>query len=195
MSARPDEGHMIKQAKSGDKAAISQLYELHVDKIFRYVSYRVPESDVEDVTAEVFVRMVQGLGNYTYRGAPFEAWLYRIASGRIADYHRKNSRRPTEEIDEQLKDDQTLPEMRLLREQEQAGIRDALQKLTDDEQQLLILRFVERKSYQEVSEIMGKEEAALRTAQHRALKHLAHLMGAEGKSRHYLRGRKEPEQD
>ena len=195
MPAKPGEEKLITRAKSGNRAALTELYELHVDKIFRYVAYRVPESDVEDVTAEVFVRMVEGLGKYTYTGAPFEAWLYSIASARVADFHRKNKRQNLEEIDESFKDDQTLPEMKLLRAQEQEKIRDVLQKLSDDEQQLLILRFVERKSHKEVAEVMGKHEAAIRTMQHRALKRLAQLMGTDEKSRHYLRGEKEPEQE
>lgn len=193
MPAKPGEEQFIKRAKTGDREAITRLYELHVDKIFRYVSYRVPETDAEDVTAEVFVRMVEGLGKFTYTGAPFEAWLYSIASARVADYHRKHTRRQTEEIDDKFKDDDTLPEMSLLQEQEREGVREALSQLNPDEQQLLILRFVERKSHKEVAEIMGKHEAAIRTAQHRALKRLSQIMGADVKSRHYLRGKKEPD--
>lgn len=195
MPAQPNEEQLIKRAKKGDRAAITELYQFHVAKIHRYVAYRVPDSDAEDVTAEVFVRMVEGLGKYTYTGAPFEAWLYSIASARVSDFHRKNNRQQVQEIDEGFKDDQTLPEMKLLRLQEQEKIRTVLQNLNEDEQQLLILRFVERKSHKEVAEIMGKQVAAIRTMQHRALKRLAQLMGAETKSRHYLRGEKEPEQE
>jgi RNA polymerase sigma-70 factor, ECF subfamily len=193
MPAKRGEEEVIKQAKTGDRAAITQLYERHVDKIFRYVSYRVPETDVEDVTADVFVRMVQGLGKFNYTGAPFESWLYSIASARVADYHRKNSRRQTEEIDEEFKDDQTHPEMSILQAQEREGVREALSQLSPGEQELLILRFMERKSHKEVAEITGRQEAAIRTAQHRALKRLAKIMGADEKSRHYLRGKKDPD--
>lgn len=195
MPVNPGEEQLIERAKRGDKTAITELYEFHVEKIYRYVAYRVPNTDAEDVTADVFVRMVEGLKKYTYTGAPFEAWLYSIASARVADYHRKNKRQISEEIDESFRDDQTLPEMKLLRIQEQEKIRNVLQELSPEEQQLLILRFVERKSHKEVADIIGKNEAAIRTMQHRALKRLAQLMGANEKTRHYLRGEKEPEDE
>lgn len=189
MATPYNEEKLIKRAKRGDKTAISALYEQHIDKIFRYVAYRVPDNDADDITAEVFVKMVEGLPKFTYTGAPFEAWLYSIASARVADFHRKRGRRQLDEINDSLSDDSPLPEERMLEKQEHKRLREALRQLSADDQKLLILRFVERKSHEEVAEIMGKNSAAIRTAQHRALKKLAQLLDAEGKERHYLRGK------
>lgn len=183
---------LITDAQKGDKRALAELYQLHIDKIFRYVSYRVPTHEVEDLTADVFVRMVEGLPRYTITGAPFEAWLYQIARARVADYHRKRSRVQHEEIPETMADDDTLPELRLLQDQEQANIRESLSQLSEDEQTLLLLRFVERKTHKEVAEILGKSAAAVRTMQHRALTRLAEVMNAAKKERHYLRGTEDP---
>jgi len=188
-----NEEQVIERAKLGDKTAISTLYEKHVDQIFRYVAYRVPENDAEDITAEVFVRMVESLPKFEYRGAPFEAWLYRIASARVADFHRKRGRRQVDEISDTMSDDNPLPEEKMLEKQEQKQLREALSQLSPEDQQILILRFVERKSHEEVAEIIGRNPAAIRTAQHRALKKLAKNLNVKGKERHYLRGRSNPE--
>lgn len=184
---------LIKLGKAGDKEAVSQLYERYVDRIYRYVAYRVPVEDAEDIAAEVFMKMVEGLPNFEYTGAPFEAWLYRIASARIADFHRDRARKPTDEMDEGLSDGKPQPEEILLDAQEKHDVRSALKQLDEDDQEILILRFVERKSHKEVAEILGKNEAAVRTAQHRALKKLAKLLGKENKAPHYLRGKIEPD--
>ncbi|MGJ3237966.1 MAG: sigma-70 family RNA polymerase sigma factor [Anaerolineae bacterium] len=189
MADPTNEEQLIERAKLGDKIAISTLYENHVDQIYRYIAYRVPETDAEDLTAEVFVRMVESLPRFTYTGAPFEAWLYRIAAARVADYYRKRNRQPQNELDETMSDDTPLPEEKLLAQQEQGQLRAALRLLSDEDQHILILRFVERKSHEEVAEIMGKNSAAIRTAQHRALKKLATHLNADGKERHYLRGK------
>ncbi len=184
---------IIERASQGDDAAITRLYEMHLDRIARYIAYRVPDSDVEDLTAEVFVRMIEGLPNFVYTGAPFEAWLYKIAQARVADYHRARSRHPEEDMPDNLEAPQQLPEERLLRDHEFATVRKALDELNDDERDLLLLRFVERKSHREVADLLDKSEAATRTMQHRALTKLADLLEADGKERHYLRGRKAPE--
>ncbi|MBZ0294348.1 MAG: sigma-70 family RNA polymerase sigma factor [Anaerolineae bacterium] len=181
---------VLKQALAGDSAAISSLYQLHVDAIYRYILYRVPTShDAEDLTAEVFLKMVKDLPNYQWTGAPFEAWLYRIAAARIADFHRKNRRHPDVDLNDTLTDHIPLPEEQLQQAQEVENLRQVLNQLSEDEQTILILRFVERKSHQEVAHIMGKTPAAVKTMQHRALVQLAALLGSEEKARHYLRGR------
>ena len=192
MADKMSEEQLIKRAKLGDKVAISTLYEKHVDQIFRYIAYRVPENDAEDLTAEVFVRMVESLPKFEYTGAPFEAWLYRIASARVADFHRKRGRRQVDEISEAMSDEKPLPEEKIQEKQEHRQLREALSQLSPEDQQILILRFVERKSHEEVAEIVGKNPSAIRTAQHRALKKLASHLNADGKERHYLRGRSSP---
>jgi len=195
MVSGPDDKikQLIESAKSGDQNAITRLYQMHIDQIYRYIAYRVPGSDAEDVTAEVFVRMVEGLPHFEYTGAPFESWLYRIAAARVADFHRKHHKRYEEEIPETFSDDATEPEQKLVREQEISKLRTALQELHQDEQTIILMRFVERKSHKEVASVIGKSVAAVRTMQHRALVRLATLLDADGKERHYLRGKKEPE--
>jgi RNA polymerase sigma-70 factor (ECF subfamily) len=148
-------------------------------------------TDAEDLTAEVFVRMVEGLPRYRDIGNPFDAWLFRIASARVADFHRKRGRRPVSDLSDQMADSNPLPEEQLLQQQEEEELRNALRRLNKDDQKVLILRFVERKSHQEVATIINKSISAVKSIQHRALLRLATRLGSEEKARHYLRGRNE----
>jgi RNA polymerase sigma-70 factor, ECF subfamily len=179
---------LIRRAKAGDADAMSTLYETYVQAIYRYVFYRVPTAaDAEDITAEVFLKVVEGLATYQITDVPFEAWLYRIAAARIADFHRRRRVRPQAALSETMVDDTLLPEEQVQKEQEFELIRQMLQHFNDEEQTLLLLRFVERKSHQEVAIILGRSVGAVKTAQYRILMQLASLFGQE-KVRHYLRG-------
>jgi RNA polymerase sigma-70 factor, ECF subfamily len=185
---------LIARAQSGDAEAVTELYQTHVDRIYRYVAYRVPNTEYEDITADVFTTMVKDLKKFIYTGAPFEAWLYSIARARIADFHRKR-RQDVEEIDEQVADQTMQPEERMVQSQEYETIKGELSQLSESEQEVLILRFVERLSHERVAEIMGKSLAAVRTMQHRALTKLAQRLQAKGKEYHYLRGEIPPESE
>lgn len=188
MEPLPDERGLIARAKQGDKNAVSVLYEGYAQAIFRYISYRV-ESDMvaEDLTADVFLRMVQGLPRYADSGAPFGAWLYRIAASQIADHHRGKRHAAAPLSDEQPSDD-TDPFGKTAKAQEQAHLRKALASLPEEYQTLLILRFMQGLPHAEVASILDKSDAAIRVMQHRALKALAKVLGADSKARSYLRG-------
>ena len=101
-----DEIQLIQRARQGDLAAVSELYNLHVDRIYQYVRYRTGDDQTaEDITAEVFLRAIESLGSYHDQGAPFIAWLYRIAHARVIDYWRSLKRRQTAPLDDPLLQD------------------------------------------------------------------------------------------
>jgi RNA polymerase sigma-70 factor (ECF subfamily) len=180
---------LILRAQRGDSTAVALLYQTYSQRIYRYVAYRISHTeDAEDITAEVFVKMVEGLRNYRWTGAPFETWLYSIASARVIDFRRRAGRRPQSELNETLSDSQPFPEENLQQAQELQRLRAAVQQLTDEQQTILVLRFIERKSHQEVAEIVGKSVSAVKSIQHRALIELTARLGQEEKVRHYLRG-------
>lgn len=179
---------LVRRAQKGDKEAISELYRSHAQLLYRYIFYRVPTSaDAEDLTAEVFLKMVEGLPSYQLTGVPFEAWLYRIAAARITDFYRRTKRRPQSELSDNLSDSRPAPEEEMQRSQEMEALRQVLKNFDEDEQTILLLRFVERKSHKEVADILGKSVSAVKSTQHRVLVQLANWMGS-GKVRHYLRG-------
>lgn len=188
MQPLADERQLIMRAGRGDKDAVSMLYEGYAQAVFRYISYRVESNTVaEDLTAEVFLRMVQGLPRYRDTGAPFGAWLFRIAATQVADHYR-GKRRAAEPLSESQASDETDPLGKVAKAQEQAHLRQALATLSADEQSLLILRFMQGLPHAEVAGILGKSDAAIRVMQHRALKTLAKALGTDAKARSYLRG-------
>jgi RNA polymerase sigma-70 factor (ECF subfamily) len=182
---------IIQAAQKGDEAAVTALYRAYSQVIYRYIAYRVPVEEAEDLTAEVFVSMVEALPRYQISEAPFETWLYRIANSRVADYHRHFTRHPTTELLESTSDLGIMPEEQLELDQESAELRTALSKLSQEQQDVLLLRFVNHKSHEEVGRILNKSVSAVKTIQHRALTELATVLGSEKKGRHYLRGRHE----
>lgn len=187
------EARLIQRAHDGDPDATAQLYRRYAQAIFRYVSYRVPDAAAaEDLTAEVFLRMVEGLPHYVSNGAPFVAWLYRIAAARVADYYRCRARRPEAVLRDTEPDRTSSPEGALQDSEEVSALREALGQLSPEQQDILLLRFVEHKSHAEVALILGRSVTAIKSAQHRALTRLADLLGTSGKARHYLRGGDEP---
>lgn len=166
------------------------LYDAHIDAIYRYVRFRIPTTaDAEDLTAEVFFNMVKRLPDYRSTGAPFTAWLYRIAAALIADFYRRAERRPQTELSEMLFDSGPSPEEQVQQVQELEMLQQVWQELSEEHQTILFLRFRDRKSHEEVAAILGKSVDAVRNAQHRALSRLATLLGSKGKARHYLRGK------
>lgn len=180
---------LVQRAQQGDTSAVEALYQRFAQSVYRYIAFRVSTTaDAEDLTAQVFVNMIKGLPSYRYTGVPFKAWLYRIASARVADHYRQSHHRPQAELTDDLADSETLPEEQIQHMQEVETLRGALSQLSEEEQTLVILRFVERKSHQEVAEVLGRSPKAIRSLQYRTLIRLATLLGSEEKMRHYLRG-------
>lgn len=180
---------VIERARKREPEAVAQLYELYSGRIYRYAAYRVATTvEAEDLTAEVFVKMIESLPNYRSIGIPFEAWLFRIAAARTADYHRRNARRPQIALSESLADAEAQPEEYVQAQEEFETLRRAIGQLSQEQQNVLVLRFIERKSHEDVAQILSKSVAAVKSIQHRALVQLTGLLGSAEKVRHYLRG-------
>jgi RNA polymerase sigma-70 factor (ECF subfamily) len=172
-----DEDRQIQRAKQGDKQAIGELYRRHVDVIFRYVWARVGDEAVaEDLTGQVFLKALEGLPTYEPTGKPFLAWLYRIAYARIVDHWRQQERRVEVPLDEALPARGPRPGEMLDAEAEWGMAIDLLAQLTDDQQDVLILRFIGEMSLSEVAETLGKTLGATKAVQHRALASLARML-------------------
>jgi RNA polymerase sigma-70 factor, ECF subfamily len=174
MRQLPDEQELLAKAVQGDQEAVALLYERHVDAIFAYLRYRV-DSDLvaEDLTSEVFLRMVRGLSGFQDRGLPFRAWLYRIAANLLTDHYRQHGKTSDIAITEAYESDDTDPLDSIARDDEQLRLSLAMKQLSPDHQELLILRFIEGLPHAEIAQIMNRSAEALRAMQHRALKALA----------------------
>ena len=163
---------VLDRAIQGDAEAFSTLYERYVKRIYNYIYYRTGNPyDAEDLTERVFHRVFGHIQTYNNRGVPFSAWLYRIAHNLVANWHRDNSRRKEVPLEDRvmLHDQRIYPEIELVQSQEQETLLRVIRTLTEERQQLLILKFVEHLSNQEVAMIMGRSEGAIKSLYHRTL--------------------------
>ena len=168
---------VIDRARNGDKAAFAELYDTNVDSVYRYLLYRVREpSDAEDLCSEVFTRAFANIHRYRWQGKSFLAWLYTIARNAVTDRRRRD--RPTVEIDNAfgLSDDAPTAHERAVHGEAVDALRGAVRHLTSEQQEVLVLRFVENRSSREVATMLGKNEGAIRALQFRALGRLRKLM-------------------
>ncbi|MBE7432350.1 MAG: sigma-70 family RNA polymerase sigma factor [Anaerolineales bacterium] len=167
-----NEEDVLARASHGDREAFGRLYERYAERIFNYVYYRTGnQHDAEDLTARVFQRAMNHIRNYTDRGVPFSAWLYRIAHNLVANWHRDRSRKQEIPIDDLpiLPTKGDHPERNLVRSQEQDSLLKMIRKLPPERQNLLILKFVEDMSNAEIGRIMGRSEGAVKSLYHRTL--------------------------
>ncbi len=167
-----NEEEVLALASQGDREAFGQLYERYLGRIFNYVYYRTGNvHDAEDLTARVFQRAMNHIKNYTDRGVPFSAWLYRIAHNLVANWHRDRSRKQEIPLDDLpiLPTKGDHPEKNLVRSQEQDALLRMIRKLPPERQNLLILKFVENMSNAEIGAIMNRSEGAVKSLYHRTL--------------------------
>lgn len=166
-----DEKELVELAKE-DKEAFGELYERYMPKIYNYIYYRTSNThDAEDLTARVFFRAMSHIGNYVDKGVPFQAWLYRIAHNLVANWHRDQGRRKVIALDDYVA--HTLKSEspdRLAEElEEQEKLMAAIERLPEDRQQLLLLKFIDQMSNAEIGEIMDRTEGAIKSLYHRTL--------------------------
>lgn len=175
-----NEEDVLLRASQGDRDSFGLLYERYIDRIFNYVYYRTGNThDAEDLTARVFQRAMNHIHNYTDRGVPFSAWLYRIAHNLVANWHRDRSRRQEIPLNELpvLPSREDRPETSLVRSQEQDALLKLIRKLPSERQTLLILKFVENMSNAEIGQIMRRSEGAVKSLYHRTLLALRDELG------------------
>jgi RNA polymerase sigma-70 factor (ECF subfamily) len=182
---------LIARAKE-DPEAFGLLYERYVDNIYNYVYYRTGNHhDAEDLTARTFYRALKHVPRYVDRGAPFSAWLYRIAHNLVANWHRDRSRRQIISLDELV--------VRTLKREEPAALAEeheehdhllqVVRGLPPERQQLLILKFVEQMSNAEIAEVMNRTEGAIKSLYHRTLVALRKELNNTWNGREEITGR------
>jgi RNA polymerase sigma-70 factor (ECF subfamily) len=165
------DAELITRAQRGEVNAIGRLYDRHRESIFRYLWIRLDDRQLaEDLTGDVFMRMLDALPRYRMKGLPFRAWLYRIAHNLLVDYFRKMNHQatvPLDAVEEQGAEDDPgrTVEQILLSERLQV----ALLRLESTQCEVVVLRFLTGLSLQETALTLGKTEAAIKALQHRGL--------------------------
>ncbi len=177
-----DEAALVDQARN-DPEAFGELYRRHVDRIYTYIFYRIGNvADAEDLTARTFYQALSHLPQYQNQGVPFVAWLYRIAHNLVANHHRargywKTTSLEDVELPAGAKDN---PERVALANERRRALWAAISRQPEDRQRLLILKFADRLSNEEIGRLMGRTESSIKSLYFRTLKALKADLEARG---------------
>lgn len=164
---------VIKRAQDGEANALTALYENYKPVVYRYLYYRLGERHLaEDLTTEVFIRVIKNLDRYHPHHSHFDAWLFKIARNLAIDHIRKSKLRQHVRLDENLIAPSGGPESITERNQSQQQLRQALLCLTDDQCEVIVLRFLADLPITQVARLLNKSEGAVKALQARALEAL-----------------------
>lgn len=168
-----------------DQEAFGALYDHYLDRVYRYLYLRTGHrADAEDLSEQVFLKAWEAIGRFQWQGRPFIAWLYRLAHNVLVDALR--ARRPTASLndDESPLDPPSETAAReLTRTLDASVLGSAITQLTPEQQQVIVLKFVDGLDNTTIAEIMDKREGAIRALQLRALLSLRRLLEAQGETR------------
>ncbi|HSS72771.1 MAG TPA: sigma-70 family RNA polymerase sigma factor [Gaiellaceae bacterium] len=162
---------LVARAQEGDRDALEELYLEHFDRIYSYLHMTVGNRhDAEDLTTQTFLKMLESIGKFRWGTAPFSAWLFRIAHNLAIDHFRARRRwQPEEEVPEPAGQIQSSAEEEALKVLSTENMFDLIEQLSDEQRQVLILKFVFDFSNLEAAAVLDKTEGAVKSLQHRAL--------------------------
>jgi RNA polymerase sigma-70 factor (ECF subfamily) len=178
---RQSSQELVTRAQEGDRDALEELYLEHFDRIYGYLHMTVGNRhDAEDLTTQTFVRMLESISRFRWGTAPFSAWLFRIAHNLAMDHFRARRRwQPEEEVPELAGAVESSAEEEALRALSGESMLDLIEGLSDEQRQVLILKFVFDFSNAEAATVLDKTEGAVKSLQHRALASLQrHVAGS-----------------
>jgi RNA polymerase sigma-70 factor (ECF subfamily) len=168
------ESQLVEQAKA-DPEAFGELYLRNVDRIYNYIYYRIGNAtDAEDLTAHTFHQALGNIGRYVDQGVPFAAWLYRIAHNLVANFHRARSRWQLTSLEDLELAGRAAdgPERSAEAHEKQRALWSAIRRQPEERQRLLILKFANRMSNDEIGRLMGRTESSVKSLYFRTLKSL-----------------------
>lgn len=168
------ESQLIELAKA-DPEVFGELYLRNAERIYNYIYYRIGNAaDAEDLTAHTFHQALGNIGRYVDQGIPFAAWLYRIAHNLVANFHRARSRWKLTSLEDlelagKAADD---PERSAETHEKQRALWSAIRRQPEERQRLLVLKFADRLSNDEIGRLMGRTESSIKSLYFRTLKSL-----------------------
>ncbi len=168
----------VARAKLGDPTAIGELYDVFGQRVYRFVIVRVRSAaDAEDLLQRIFLKVIESLPRYEQRGLPFAAWLFRIARNTVIDHDR--TRRDHASLDASLEraDGRRGPEELAEVALERAALRSAIERLTQEQRDVVTYRFFAGLSTREIALLMDRQEGAIRALQFRAIQTLRETIG------------------
>jgi RNA polymerase sigma-70 factor (ECF subfamily) len=177
---------LVARAQAGDAEAFGALYDRYVDLVYRYVFYRVASRQLtEDLVSETFLRALRRIGSFTWQGRDFAAWLVTIARNLIADHYKSGRFRLEVTTDDIVgaasarPSHAAGPEIQVLESMTNETLLRAVKQLNPEQQECIVLRFLQGFSVSETAQAMGKNEGAIKALQYRAVRALARMLPAE----------------
>ncbi len=171
---------LVGEARAGDAWAFGELFDHFHLPVYRFVASRVRHpSDAEDLTQLVFVKALEALPRYETRGIPFGGWLFRLARNAVIDHVRTSHEHADLAQSVERAGADAGPDELAVNRQEIEAVRSALSALTDDQRDVIALRFFAGLSAREAAEAMGKQEGTIRGLQFRAIAALRRQLGIE----------------
>jgi len=159
------------------EAMLTGLYDEYYDRIARFAHVRLGNrADAEDIAGETFLKALKSLDSYQERGAPMEAWLFRIAKNLIIDHFRRAQRKPTVPIGDFDTAGNADPAADVERKLEMERVNAAMAQLTPDQQEVLRLRFYAGLNSREAAVVLQKSDVAVRQMQHNGIQKLKQLL-------------------
>ena len=162
---------LVERAQAGERDALEELYLIHFDRIYGYLHMTVGNRhDAEDLTTQTFLRMLESIGRFRWQSAPFSAWLFRIAHNLSMDHFRASRRwQPEEEVPEPAGAEERSAEEEAFQSIGRKSMLELIEDLSDEQRQVLTLKFVFNFTNGDVATILDKTEGAVKSLQHRAL--------------------------
>jgi len=184
----PDDSYIVelvdRVVAARDARAFGELYDRFVERVYRYVYFRTgSHTEAEDLTEQVFLKAWEAIGRYRWQGRPFLAWLYRLAHNAHIDHVR--SQRPTTSLtNDERPLDLASPSasVELGRALDAEVIAGALAELTIEQQQVIVMKFIEGLDNEQIAQLMDKREGAIRALQMRALMSMRRVLERQGES-------------
>lgn len=188
--ARPDPSDaaaevwgLVERAQAGESEAFGLIYDRYVDTVFRFVYFRVGNRQLaEDLTSDTFLRALKRIGSFTWQGRDLGAWLVTIARNLVAD-HFKSGRYRLEvttgdvlDADREDRGPEGSPEAAVVDHITNVALLTAVKQLNPEQQECIVLRFLQGFSVAETAQTMGKNEGAIKALQYRAVRALARLL-------------------
>jgi RNA polymerase sigma-70 factor (ECF subfamily) len=173
---------LVQRAQAGDAEAFGELYDRYVDLVYRYVYYRVGSAAVaEDLTSETFLRALRRLSSFTWQGRDVGAWFVTIARNLIADHYKSSRYRLEMTSDDvtavsEANASQDGPENAVLEAMQNKVLLEAVKQLNAEQQECIVLRFLQGLSVAETAKAMGKNDGAIKALQYRAIRSLGRLL-------------------
>ncbi|MFC0030953.1 ECF subfamily RNA polymerase sigma factor, BldN family [Micromonospora chaiyaphumensis] len=174
---------LVERAQAGEAEAFGLIYDRYVDTVFRFVYFRVGNRQLaEDLTSDTFLRALKRIGSFTWQGRDLGAWLVTIARNLVAD-HFKSGRYRLEvttgdvlDADREDRGPEGSPEAAVVEHITNVALLTAVKQLNPEQQECIVLRFLQGFSVAETARAMGKNEGAIKALQYRAVRALARLL-------------------